>query len=308
MVDKRNYGKQNELKILDAIDGKSLYELPDHFEKGITQMYKFVSKGDVVKATKYSDWDGNKPDIKIELSNHDKYMNVSIKSGWMPSLHQEYFNSFIQFLRTLEISEETISTVIFYHHADGTYDGTGVNKLRFDEFREKHKERIAKASEELSQEHIVKAIAYRALVVGRYEGRMKVNWFYHGTEEEGIFIHRDTLIENICSVGREKYTALHFGPIVYVAKIPSKVNEYGKKYHYAQLIWPKMDEDFKEIYEKTQKCNVESKSIYDKTQTCNITSKTTNEKTQKYNAEFEEETYFEKLKKWWKEFVKKYLS
>lgn len=275
-----NVGKQNELNILKCIDGKEVGSLPAHFQKGILQMYKVVSKNDVVKATKYSDWDGNKPDIKIELTNHDKYLNISIKTGWTPSLHQENFYSFLNFLRTLQISNETINTLIFYHHADDTYDGTGVDKLRFDQFREKYKERIAKASEELSQEHIVKAVAYRAIIAGREEKRMKVNYLYHGTEVDGFFVHREDLLNKITSVGREKYTALHFGPMVYVAKIPNKCDQYGNKYQYAQLIWPKMDEDLKKIYDSSYHQAIE----------------------------FKQETTFDKIKRRWKNFSKKYLE
>ena len=281
MINKNiNLGKENELKILKVINGKRVGDLPPHFQQGFIQMYKVVSKNDVVKATKYSDWDGNKPDIRVELSHHDKYLNISIKSGWIPALHQENFNSFFNYLKTLNISKETLDTLVFYHYADETYDGTGQNKLRFDEFREKYKDRIAKASEELSQEHIVKEIAYRALIIGKNERRLKVNYLYHGTDKEGFFVHRNEILDNICDVGRDKYTALHFGPMVYVAKIPNKCDSNGHKYHYSQLIWPKMDEDLKKIYDMSYK----------------------------HPIEFKHETLSERIKRWWKDFCKKYLK
>jgi hypothetical protein len=277
---KMQQGLQNEYDIIETINGKKLRDLPQHFKDGFIKMYKYVNENDVVHAEKISNRTCSKPDIKVELSNHDKYMNISIKSGWMPSLHQEDLWSFMDFLKSLNISSKTLNTVLFYHYADETYDGTGVNKMRFDNFREKYKKMIAEASDELSQEHIVTAVVNRAIVVGRYENGRKINYLYHGTKDSGFFIHRNDILDHAFEVGRPKYTALHFGPIVYVAKVPNKLDSTGNKHHYAQLIWPKIDEDLKKILNY---CEPEK-------------------------MDFHTETKLEKIKKWWKEFKRKYLS
>lgn len=249
-----NKGLENEYEIVEALHNRKIQDLPSHFRNAIEAMFPFFRPYNTLWARKVSNFIGCKTDIEISLFSQK--INVSIKSGHCPSLHQETLKCFLIFLQTLGVSEETLRTFQFYHYADETYDGTGIKMLRFDDFREKYKEMIAKASEELSQEHIVQAIAYRALIKGRLEHRQEIDYLYYGNKDSGAFFHKTDLMGLSHLTGKREFTSLHFGPFVYVAKVPNKFDENGNKIQYSQIIWPEIRTDLATIYRIVRQKNL----------------------------------------------------
>lgn len=240
-----NKGLMNERLVINALHGQRLRDLPDHFRIPIRKMFNISSEDDFVYAKKVSNFVGCKTDFELYMYRY--YLNISVKSGRCPSLHQEEFSSFITFLESLNISKRTINILKFFHYGDGSKDGTGVKTLRFDVFKEKYAKYFKEASEELSQDHIVRAIVYRAIIKGRIEKRQEINYLYYGTAEDGFFLHKSDILKYASQTGYEKYTAIHFGPIVYVAKMPSRRAKDGTKVHYAQLVWPDIKIDLLRI-------------------------------------------------------------
>ena len=236
-----NIGIENENQIIRALNDKTIDELSENFKEPIRSMYKYYKDGEKLIVKKVSNWIGCKTDITIQIHNY--YHNVSIKSGFGPAVHEEEFDSFFTFLKSLNISQETLDTIKFYHYGDGTLDGSGKKTLRLDEFKEKYKERIAKANEELSNEEIVKAVIFRCVVKGRNERNQEINYFYYGNVEEGIFLKRDHLLEYGPKLNCYYDTAIHFGPLSYNQKIHKRLTlENGKYAQFSQLVWPNIKE------------------------------------------------------------------
>lgn len=255
MISIRTLGGDNEYEIIAALNGKQIKDIPEHFREPIKKMIYHLKDHHEIQAKNVSTRFGCKTDFEIHA--HGIICNISVKCGHFPSLHQEEFGSFIDFLRDIGVSERTIKIVKFYHYADGSLDGTGTLKLRFDLFRERYQKYIDEASKELSQERIVRAIVYRGIIKGRKPTRQEIDYLYYGTKNEGIFFHKSELLDNVYKYGYPKYTALHFGPIVYVAKIPSRKNSAGQIMHYAQLRWPNIKEDLYKMY-----CDIHNLDYY----------------------------------------------
>lgn len=244
------------MRIIALLNNKTVKELPDHFKTPIKKMVYKVTDSCVVRAEKVSNFIGCKTDFELVLKGY--ILNISVKQGYFPTLHQEEFNSFIDFLEGLGISERTIKILKFYHFEDGTLDGVNPKfHMPFQEFRQKFSKYIKEASAELSQEHIVKAIVYRGIIKGRNDRRQEIDYLYYGTDEKGIFLHKKDLMENTYKYGQEEYTALHFGPIVYVRKYPCKVAKDGTIVHYAVLRWPDMEKDLYKMHEDLEKAKLE---------------------------------------------------
>jgi hypothetical protein len=240
-----NPGIENENKIIEAINGKKLEDLDPNFQEPIKGMYKYHKEGSMVEARKVSNRIGCKTDIEIQMYNH--YHNVSIKSGFGPAVHEEEFTSFYEFLKSLNISNETLETIKFYHYGDGTLDGSGKKTLRLDEFKEKYKDRIAKANKELANVEIAKAVIYRAVIKGRIEKNQEINYLYYGNEKEGIFVKRCDILEFAPQLNCYYDTAIHFGPLSYNQKIHSRKVVDGKVVQYSQLVWGNIKEGVLEI-------------------------------------------------------------
>ena len=122
-----NKGLMNERLVINALHGQRLRDLPDHFRIPIRKMFNISSEDDFVYAKKVSNFVGCKTDFELYMYRY--YLNISVKSGRCPSLHQEEFSSFITFLESLNISKRTINILKFFHYGDGSKDGTGVKIL-----------------------------------------------------------------------------------------------------------------------------------------------------------------------------------
>lgn len=256
----RNVGERNERRLINFLNNKTIKDLPDHFKIPIMGMTYKVTDNCVIQAEKVSNFIGCKTDFELTLKGY--IINISVKQGHFPSLHQEEFKSFIEFLEGLGISKRTIKILKFYHFRDGTLDGINPKfQMGFEQFREKFKKYIAEASEELSQEYIVRAIVYRGIIKGRNPRRQEIDYLYYGNEDKGIFLHKKELLEHTHKYGREKYTALHFGPIVYTSKYPPKVAKDGTIIHYAVLRWPIMEEDVYKMRNDIDKSKLEKEEI-----------------------------------------------
>jgi hypothetical protein len=242
-----NNGIENENQIINEINGKKIEDLSPNFKEPIKGMFKYQKDGDVIVAKKVSNWIGCKTDIEIYLDNY--YHNISIKSGFGPAVHEEEFDSFYEFLRTLHISRYTLDTIKFYHYADGSLSGIGTKTLRLDEFKEKYSDRIAKANEELNQDEIVKAVIYRAIIKGRKEKNQEINYLYYGNANEGVFIRRVDILDYAYKLPCYDNKAIHFGPLVYAQKIHRKKVGDGKVVQYSQLSWPNIKEGVIKIKE-----------------------------------------------------------
>ena len=105
----RNDGLQNELDIIEILNGKKITELPVFWQRRMRQLYRSIKDDDLIEC--YKCVYNKKADISIKIEN--KKWNISIKSGHNVSAHSESVSSFSGFLRSLGIEEKHIEELLW---------------------------------------------------------------------------------------------------------------------------------------------------------------------------------------------------
>ena len=71
---------------------------------------------------------------------NDVIKNVSIKN----SVHVEGISSFIHFLIENKVDRQNVINYLKYHYADGTTNGSGLNRISVDEYKKMIKKILIK--------------------------------------------------------------------------------------------------------------------------------------------------------------------
>jgi len=244
-----NNGHNNEYEIIEALNGKSVNQLPKHFSKWLIEL-GFANE-DILNVKKLNN--EQKADICIKSASNTKY--ISIKSGSSNSFHSEPINIFIPYLRSLGISENTLKTIVLYHYGDNTYDGTGPTRFTSAELRRVYPQKFKLASEELSKTSIIKAIITRCITKGRFPTNYVIDGIYHGTVDQGFFVSTKAIYQILLrkKYGRKNGT-INIGMLTYQ---PGSRNLWGipgseQKRSQSEIKWRSFTYDVKDIEKWTK--------------------------------------------------------
>ena len=203
-------GFQNETDLISALSNKLYAELNDNLKKFISFLFPQVNNNDKIKC--YSGIVGQKPDIIIEINNKRK--NVSIKKGSGNSVHQEDIDLFMEFLTTLDISEEAKIELLKYHWADGTTDGSGKIRVSSAEYKAEHQKEIDLINSELNKREPLTKLITRVLFKGKSDKFDGADVVYYGTINEGHWATKDEIIKYMLN-NKFAINSIHFGPLTY---------------------------------------------------------------------------------------------
>lgn len=203
-------GFQNETDLISALSNKLYTELNDNLKKFISFLFSQVNNNDKIKC--YSGMVGQKPDIIVEINNKRK--NVSIKKGSGNSVHQEDIDLFMDFLTTLDISEEAKIELLKYHWADGTTDGSGKIRVSSAKYKTEHQKEIDLINSELNKKEPLTKLITRVLFKGKSDKFDEADVVYYGTINEGHWATKDEIIKYMIN-NRFDINSIHFGPLTY---------------------------------------------------------------------------------------------
>lgn len=203
-------GFQNETDLIGALSNKLYKELNDNLKKFILFLFPEVNNNDKIKC--YSGMVGQKPDIIIEINNKRK--NISIKKGSGNSVHQEDIDLFMDFLTTLDISEEAKIELLKYHWADGTTDGSGKIRVSSAEYKAEHQKEINLINSELNKKEPLTKLITRVLFRGKSDKFDEADVVYYGTINEGHWATKDEIIKYMLN-NKFDINSIHFGPLTY---------------------------------------------------------------------------------------------
>ncbi len=239
-----NDGLQNEIDIVNVLDGKMVKELPLFWQKRMKQLDWTIL--DDAKIEAYKCYHDQKSDISIRVGI--KKWNISIKSGHYVSVHMERISTFTGFLRSLGISEELITTLKLFHYGDGTIDGTGVDRKPSSFLKEEMSERIKEFNEAVNKRNILSKIILRFICCGTPIQRSYVTHIYWGTKDYGEMINVKTLIDYYCNAYYLDSTSIHFGPFIYNPAYRGLKNFDSSKVsrYYINIKWPSINRDIKD--------------------------------------------------------------
>ena len=137
-----NHGYRKEDEMKTFLNNKVAGTLSQNLRELVINLFGVVDPNGVVYCEDGIDF--TKPDFVLSYLTKKRY--VSMKSGRADICHTEMANTFIPFLRSIGVSEETLRTILLHHYGDGTVNGTGKKRYDNRQVYEWLKDRIKKGT------------------------------------------------------------------------------------------------------------------------------------------------------------------
>ena len=233
------YGMLNEYKIIEAINEKKFIELNKHWQEIIKNiLFKNIDIEDDSIIIAYKCENYIKPDIAIMIGDVTKF--ISIKLGDRCTMHQESIFTFMELLKSYNISDETIETLLLFLYGDGTTDGTGDHRFSTRDLVDSLYERLILANEELnSNKKLVRKVIERCVFEGVDCEKDSATFLYHGNKDKGIMCSDKEIIKFGLWKPMKWMFMPHIGPLVitpYLRDI-NNVSKNQYKRDYVNLTW-----------------------------------------------------------------------
>lgn len=152
----------------------------------IEDLYRNVNENDILKCI--VDHTKKKYDIIIEKNKIKK--KISIKKGIKNSVHVEGISSFIHFLIENNISRNSVIEYLKYHYADGTTNGSEINRLSANEYKQAHQEEIDNLNKELNKKQILLKAIYRFVIKGKLSDK-NIDAIIYETKNDFLWIKKE---------------------------------------------------------------------------------------------------------------------
>lgn len=233
----KNKGIQNENNFIEYFNNKEVNDLNPMAHSFISTLFSNIQNDNVIKATYRLD--KTKSDFLLTINDNTK--RISIKNGRCNSVHLESIETFVNFLRKNKINNDVIEKYLYYHYADGTKDGTGVNRISVSEYKEKNQKDIDIINNSLKG-IVIQAID-RFLLVGKYYD--SVDAIIYGTIDDFYWITRDEVYKLILNQKDVYSTGVHFGPLFcqpWSRNLHFKQSDEYKR-NYVQIKWYSLPDD-----------------------------------------------------------------
>lgn len=167
-------------QIILSLDNKKIEDLSEHFQKFIKYVFTDINDTDVISCKKYN---GSKIDFIIKVNSIEK--NISYKRGNISCIHRDRIYRLLNYFYSINVSKKCIFSILSYHFGDGTFDGSGEEKLYGELLKIKYKEQIKIVNEEFENKELLgKVIDY--VLLEESSGK-KVDYIYHGDSRYGIY-------------------------------------------------------------------------------------------------------------------------
>lgn len=185
-------------KIINSLNNHRFEDLSSNFKRFIKYIYDDIKDDDLILCRGVN---GRKVDCVISVNKVEKY--ISIKDGDIVCAYRDRVVSLILFLYSVGASKDCLLSILRYHYADGTYDGSGgyadsLGQLLKIDFEKE----INIVNEEFKdQEKHGKVL--EEFIFTEKSGR-RVDYFYYGDSRCGIFAQTDELKYQILN-NKDKY-------------------------------------------------------------------------------------------------------
>lgn len=239
------HGNRNEQKFVQALNGKTISNLSNlNLKTFISDIYPNIDEKSNIKCK--SQKLKGKQNIEIEVEG--KKVRVSIAQGNGNSIHQEKLESFLSELSlNFNLNTSVANDIRFYIWGDGTINGKGNKESRLSS-KEIYKEfpQIIRNIQEYFNNNKIDLVN-RFLITG--VSNTSVDFFYHGTIENGYWCKSQSLIEYIYNYKNHSDVSINLGPLTFQAW--NRCIKGSKKELYRdtiQIKWPTMLSDIKALY------------------------------------------------------------
>jgi len=227
-------GFENEFEFARYLNNKKVRETNPLFQELFENIYNDLSPHSIITA--WIDFAKQKNDLFIKIEGITK--RISIKKGVKNSVHVEHINSFISFLKDLNIKDTIIDDYLKYHYADGTLNGTGDKRLSVQEYKENHQDEIDNINKILNTKEILQKATNRFILSGRKD-EYEVDAMIYGIIEDFLWITNKEIKEIVLNKKDDYSTAVHFGPLTIqpMARCLNYNHKYEHMRHFVQVKW-----------------------------------------------------------------------
>ncbi len=235
-----NDGFQNEDEFVKYLNGKKYCDIIFNLQLFLEDLYGFVDDNDIVKCYKSSA--PYKYDIIIEINSIVK--RISIKKGVKNSLHAEPISEFVHFLISNKMPREMVINFLKYHYADGTTNGSGVNRIPISEYKKSHQKEIDEINEFLNRKQILIKAINRFVIKGR-NSIYKIDAVIYGVPEDFIWIKRKDIYKILVNKRNEYSTSIHFSCLTYqpMDRCLNRNPKYESNRYISQIKWYNIGDD-----------------------------------------------------------------
>ncbi|MCQ2771900.1 MAG: hypothetical protein MJ238_01295 [Bacilli bacterium] len=208
----KNIGFKIEEEFVRALDGKAAGELSHNIKHMLREMFDFFEPDSIVECQLVDKF--QKPDIYIELEGKRKY--ISLKHGQSKQVGQDKIKNFILWLREQGLSVESQKTILLFQFCDGTMDGSGRRRMKWDDFMMQNKKRLDALNKELnSSKSFIKEFANRYVFKGTVEANIEADYIYHGDINYGVSVSKTQLFKHIERRSYDWVHNPHVGPFYF---------------------------------------------------------------------------------------------
>ena len=237
-------GFQNELEIKRELDNKTIKELNPMYRSFIEDLFSNINDSDLINCI--IDDSNKKHDIIISIKNEKRY--ISIKKGIKNSVHVEGISSFIHFLIQNHVKRNVVIEYLKYHYADGSTNGTGINRLSAEEYKKENQEKIDMINAEINNKDLLIKVIDRFILKGNISDK-SIDAILFGVNDDFIWIKKEDIIKVILSKKDVYSTAVHFGPLT-IQPLDRCLNynpKYDKRRFCVQVKWYNLADDIIEF-------------------------------------------------------------
>ncbi len=237
-------GFQNELEIKRELDNKTIKELNPMYRSFIEDLFSNINDSDLINCI--IDDFNKKHDIVISIKNEKRY--ISIKKGIKNSVHVEGISSFIHFLIQNHVKRNVVIEYLKYHYADGSTNGTGINRLSAEEYKKENQEKIDMINAEINNKDLLIKVIDRFILKGNISDK-SIDAILFGVNDDFVWIKKEDIIKVILSKKDVYSSAVHFGPLT-IQPLDRCLNynpKYDKRRFCVQVKWYNLADDIIEL-------------------------------------------------------------
>lgn len=228
----KNTTLRYEFDFIHYFNNKTFRELSTKWRKHLQRIFPTITEDTVINCYKHENYFA-KGDVDLHIKGQKKI--ISLKNGRNTCMHRERFASFYHFLKDLGVSDFTLSVLTLYQFGACRTFGHEDKPLTREEIGEKYGPLLKKANKELNSERIIDAIIDRAVITGKQEYRLPMDYLYYGNLEKGILISVDQIYELVKSRKELSSSWIHFGQLVFQPAARSRDND---DYLESTIRWP----------------------------------------------------------------------
>ena len=245
-----NYGYQNEIDFVEHFDGKYFYELDDHSQCFLKDLFgNTIDNENIIHAWKNKS--NQKADMFIKYNNCIR--SISLKCGKSNSVHCESIQDFRKYLFMLGIPYDVVTKYIDYHYGYikdifGKIDFS--KQLTADEYKVLYQDDIDQFNKYVNKTRIIIDMIGRFLIRGR-NSEYDIDVLVSGRIDDYVWITKDDLYDLILSKRNINYSSPHIACMTIGPKKRCISGDKNIKDRYLICVrWNGIREDIISFYEK----------------------------------------------------------